>query len=61
MGMAAILLNGPWPFVQIFNPPLIYGSAWSVKKFGPGVSEEKSFKDVDGQTDGQITDREWLQ
>ena len=22
-----------------------------IKKFGPGVSEEKSFKDVDGQTD----------
>ena len=22
MGMAAILINGPWPFVQIFNTPL---------------------------------------
>ena len=29
-----------------------------MKKFGPGVSEEKLFKDVDGQTDGQIMDRE---
>ena len=34
MGMAAILINRPKPFVQIFNPPL--------------VSEEKSFKGEDG-------------
>ena len=26
-----------------------------MKKIGPGVSEEKSFKDVDGQTDDVIT------
>ena len=28
----AILLYGPWPFVQIFNPPLTEGSTWSLKK-----------------------------
>ena len=27
-----------------------------LKKLGPGVSEEKSFKGVDGRTDGQRTD-----
>ena len=26
MGMVAILINGLWPFVQIFNPPLTEGS-----------------------------------
>ena len=44
MGMAAILINGPWPFVQIFNPTLTEGSTWSWKKIGP---EKKSFKGVD--------------
>ena len=28
----------------------------SLKKFGPGVSEEKSFKGVNGRTDGQADD-----
>ena len=46
MGMAAILINGQWPFVQIFKPPLTEGSTWSLKKIGLGVSEEKSFKGV---------------
>ena len=55
--MAAISINGPWPFVQFFNPPLTEGSIWSVKKTCSGVSEEKSIKDVDGRTtdDGQAT------
>ena len=44
MGMAVILITGPYPFEQIFNPPLIEGSTWSLKKTGPEVSEEKSFK-----------------
>ena len=50
-----ILINGPWPFVQIFNPPLTQDSTWSLKKFGPGVTEEKSFKGVDRgmDNDGQ--------
>ena len=39
MGMAAILIKGPWPFEQIFNPPLAEGSR-SLKKIGPGVSEK---------------------
>ena len=44
MGMAAILINGPWLFVQIFNPPSTEGSTWRLKKIGPRVSDEKSFK-----------------
>ena len=44
MGMAAILLNKPCPFVQIFNPPLTEGSKWSLKKTDPGVSEESRSK-----------------
>ena len=51
MNKAAILINGPWPFEQIFNPPLTEGSTWSLKKTGPEVSEEKSFEGVDGGTD----------
>ena len=55
MAMAAILINGPWPFVQIFNPFLTEGSTGSLKKIGPGLSEEKSFKGLDGRrsTDGR--------
>ena len=53
MSRVAILIN----IVQIFNPPLTEGSIWSLKKFGQGASEEKSFKGVnrqkDGRTDGQ--------
>ena len=51
--MAAILIYGQWPFVNIFNPPLTQGSTWSLKKFCPRVSKEKSFKGVNGQTDGR--------
>ena len=55
MGMAAILINGPRPFVQIFNPQFTEGSRRNLKKIGPGVSEEKLFNGVDGWTtdDGQ--------
>ena len=53
MGMAAILINGPWLFEQNFNPPFTEGSTWSLKKIGPGVSEEKSFKNMDGLMDGR--------
>ena len=45
-------------FEQIFNPPLIEGSTWSLQKIGPGVLEEKSFKGVEGRRrtkDGVIT------
>ena len=41
MGMVAILINGPWPFEQIFNLPSTEGSTLTLKKIGPGVSEEK--------------------
>ena len=53
MGMAAILINGPWLFVQIFNPPSKEGSTWSLKKIGPGVSEEV----VQSVDEGWTTDR----
>ena len=56
MGMTAILNKRQWPFVQISNLPLTEGSTWSLKKIGPGVSEEKSFKGVVGRTnDGRRT------
>ena len=47
MGMAAILIYGQCLLVYIFNPPLTQGS---LKEFGPGVSEKKSFKGVNGRT-----------
>ena len=51
MGMAAILIYRQRAFVHIFNPPLTQGSTLSLKKFGPGISEEKLFKGVDGWMD----------
>ena len=57
MGMAAILIYEPRPFVQIFNLPSTEGSRRNLKKTGPAVSEEKLFKGVDGRTtDGRTTD-----
>ena len=55
MVMAAILINGPWPFVQIFTPPVREDSTWNLKKIDREVSEKKSFKGVDRRTmdDGQ--------
>ena len=40
-------------------PVLTKGSTWSLKKTGPGVSEEKLFKGVDGRRteEGQTGDR----
>ena len=49
MDMAAIFINGPWPFEQTFNTPVTEDSTWILKK--TGVTEEKSFKRVDGRTD----------
>ena len=63
MGMAAIFINGPWLFVQIFHSHLTEGSTWSLKKIGLGTSEEM-FKGVDdGRTDGRrrMTDSKWSQ
>ena len=48
-GTEASLINGPWPFVQSFNPPQTEGSTWNLKKICWGVSEE-SFKGENGQT-----------
>ena len=50
MGMTAILINRPRPFVQIFNPPLTEGSRRNLKKIYLWVSEEKLFKGVDRWT-----------
>ena len=47
MGMAATLINRPCPFEQVFNTPLTEGSTWTLKKIGPGVTEEKLFNGVD--------------
>ena len=49
MGMVAILIKGPWPFVQMLNLSLTKGPTWSLNKIGPGVLEKKLFKGVDGQ------------
>ena len=55
MDMAAIFLFEPWPFVQIFNPPLTESSTCCLKKTGPRVSGKRSFKGVNGRrTDGRI-------
>ena len=54
MGMTAILINGPWLFEQIFNAS---NRRLHTKKIGLGVTEEKSFKDVDWRT----TDGKWSQ
>ena len=51
MGMAAMLINESWPFVQIFNPPWTEGSKWNLKKTGPGIIEKKSVQKC-GQMDG---------
>ena len=49
-GMAAILINRPKPFVQIFNSQLTEASQGSRrKKTGPGVSKEQLFKSVHGK------------
>ena len=37
MGMVAILINGPRPFVQIFNPTLTEGFRRNLKKIDLGV------------------------
>ena len=53
MDSAAILINGPWPFVQIFNLFLTERFTWRLGKNVPWVSEEKSLKCFDRRTDGR--------
>ena len=54
--MAAILINGPRPFVQIFKiSPINRRLQEKSEENFPGISEEKLFKGVDGRT----TDEEW--
>ena len=49
MGMAAILVNGPWPYVQIFNPPLTEGSTWSFRGFREEIVQSCGRTDDDGR------------
>ena len=44
MGMAAILVNGPQPFLQSFVLLPQGGSTWNFSNIGPEASEEKSFE-----------------
>ena len=37
-----------------FQSPFNTSSTWSLKKFGPAVSEEKSFKCVNGRMDRRM-------
>ena len=53
---SAILINGPRPFVKIFNRLLTEGYRRNLKKIAQGVTEEKSFKGVDGRTTDGRTD-----
>ena len=49
--------------LYIFSILLKHKAPQGLKKFGPGVSEEKSFKDVngwmDGWTDGRRTESDY--
>ena len=57
MGLTAFMINEPRPFVQIFNLLLTEGFRGNLKKIGPGVSEKKLLKGVNGRTrvDGRTT------
>ena len=56
IGMAVVLIYGPWPFVLIFNLLLTQGSTWSFWKFGPGFQRWSRSK---VWTDRRTTDGEW--
>ena len=43
-----------------FKSPFTQGSTWSLKKFRPGVSEEKLFIDVNGRTDVRMDGRRMI-
>ena len=44
MGIAATLVNGPWPFYQSFIPLPQGGSTWNLSNTCPEAWEEKSFE-----------------
>ena len=44
MGMAAILVMWPGPFIYTFVPPSQGGSTYNLALIGQAVSEEKMFK-----------------
>ena len=50
MGMAAILVMWPGPFIQSFVPPSQGGSTQNFALIGQAVSEKKMFENVDGRT-----------
>ena len=41
MGMAAILIKGPWPSLQIFNPLLTEDSTWKLAQGSQKLSRSK--------------------
>ena len=42
MGMAAILINGPWSFEQCFNPPLTEGPPVKFEETWPSAFRGES-------------------
>ena len=50
MGVAAILVMWPRPFIQTFFPPFQGGSTYNLALFGQAVSEKKIFENG-GRTD----------
>ena len=55
MGMAAILVMWRGPFEQTFVPASLGVSIWNLSLFGPLVSEEMIFENVDRRTDVRVT------
>ena len=47
MGMAAILVMWPGPFEQTLFPLSQGETTWNLASFGPVVSEEKMFENID--------------
>ena len=56
MDSAAILINGPWPFVQIFNLLLTERFTWRLGKMALGF-QRRSRSNV--STDGRTDDDRW--
>ena len=46
MGMVAILVMWPGPYMQTFVPPSHGGSTWNMTSIGPMVPEEKTFENI---------------
>ena len=59
MGMAAILVMWPGPFIYTFVPPSQGGSTYNLALIGQAVSEEKIFENG-GRTDDGRTPARWV-